>query len=568
MTRQLAVWLLLTAAAPVAAQVALPGPAQIPQAQRRFDTQTAPAVPQRGELPSAPDAIAPPPGSENVQFVLREIEVVGATRYAADVWRPLYASRLNQTSSLADLYAIADQISAQYRRDGYLLSLAIVPEQDVEDGRVEIRVVEGWIERATFTQPLPGSDAHPHGLADRIIASQPLMASVLERNLLLIGDLPGLNVQSVLRPSPSTFGAADLDIVTQYTPWEGFVSIDNQGSRYIGPYALSAGISGYSLLGFYEQADLTVAVDPFDDTMQYGQGVFTLPVHASGALTGDTFQIAGLHSRAQPDLPEAIFPFDTRSTSTEWRATYFVPAIRSRERNLSLRLSFLWRDLENRVTDFPRDSFNPVEEHVRVLQPRFTYDRVGHRNGIWIVDAALNIGLDAFGASKDSDPRLIREDADGKFVYLSGMAARLQPLGPGFSLFGRVDFQWSDDRLPTTERYGVGGMQLGAGYAPGTLTGDDAIGVRMELRYGAETSRSFVPGYQFYAHADYGRVWDHDSPRRDYESLSSIGVGARINVTRSLSFNPEVAHQLSGRPNDCIDCRHETRFLFSLTQRF
>lgn len=176
--------------------------------------------------------------------------------------------------------------------------------------------------------------------------------------------------------------------------------------------------------------------------------------------------------------------------------------------------------------------------------------------------------MDAFGASKDSDPRLIREDADGKFVYLSGMAARLQPLGPGFSLFGRVDFQWSDDRLPTTERFGVGGMQLGAGYAPGTLTGDDAVGVRLELRHGSETGRSFVSGYQLYAHTDYGRAWDHDAPDRDYQSLSSVGVGARVNLTPSLSFNLEVAHQLSGRPNDCIDCRHETRFLFSLTQRF
>lgn len=93
-----------------------------------------------------------------------------------------------------------------------------------------------------------------------------------------------------------------------------------------------------------------------------------------------------------PDLPEAIFPFETRSASTEWRATYFVPAIRSRERNLSLRLSLLWRDLENRVTDFPRDSFNPVEEHVRILQPRFTYDRVGRHNGIWLVDARSTSG--------------------------------------------------------------------------------------------------------------------------------------------------------------------------------
>ena len=36
---------------------------------------------------------------------------------------------------------------------------------------------------------------------------------MLERNLLLIGDLPGVTVQGILEPSPSTFGAARLRVV-------------------------------------------------------------------------------------------------------------------------------------------------------------------------------------------------------------------------------------------------------------------------------------------------------------------------------------------------------------------
>ena len=560
--------LALLAAAPAVAQIALPGPAQAPQIQRRFDTQTQPTMPSQEGLPTVPDSIAPPPGAETVRFMLRGLDVVGSTVYTPDQWRSLYASLIGQTISLADLYRIADRITAKYRQDGYLLSLAIVPEQKVDNGRVVIRIIEGHIDRVTFTKPLPGSHALPNGLVNRITASQPLTAAALERNVLLIGDLPGINVQSVLRPSPSTFGAADLDIVTQHTPWEGFVSIDNQGSRYIGPYALSAGVSEYSLLGLFEQTDVTMAVDPFDHSMYYGQGVFTLPVHSSGPLAGDTFQIAALYSQARPDLPPQVFPFNTRSIDTEWRVTYFVPVIRSRDQNLSARLSFIWRDLDNLITDLPRDPINPTEEHVRILQPRLTYDKVDSLNGVSIIDMTLNIGLDVFGASRNSDLRLIRQDADGQFVYLKGMLARLQPLTTHFSLFGRFDFQLSSDRLPTTERFGVGGPQLGTGYAPGTLTGDDAIGARLELRYGFETSKNFISGFQLYMHGDYGQVHDRGTLDQFNQSLSSVGVGARMNLFKSLAFNPEITQQLSGRPTDCLNCRRETRFLFSLTQRF
>ncbi|MEJ0041159.1 MAG: hypothetical protein WDM81_02520 [Rhizomicrobium sp.] len=41
-----------------------------------------------------------------------------------------------------------------------------------------------------------------------------------------------------------------------------------------------------------------------------------------------------------------------------------------------------------------------------------------------------------------------------------------------------------------------------------------------------------------------------------------------MNLFETLSFNPEIAYQLSGRPADCLGCAHETRFLFNVTKRF
>jgi hemolysin activation/secretion protein len=554
---------------PVMAQVSLPGPAQVPQAQKRFEPPPAALrATEPDALPKPPAPIAPPKGAESVRFVLSEIRFAGMTVYPPGALRPFYSQLVGQQISVLDLYALADRITDKYRRDGYLLSLAIVPEQQVENGRVTIQIVEGFVDQLHFSGPIDGTARYPKGFAGQIAASRPLTADALERNILLIGDLPGVNVQTVLKPSATTLGAADLDIVLRQTPFEGFVSFDNHGSRFLGPYALSGGLSAHSRLGLYEQIDLTFAVDPFDRTMFYGQGNFTIPLHNAGTLAGDTLQFSLVYSEAKPKLPARIFPFKTRSENVEGRMTYAAPIIRSRDDNLTARLSFGWRDLQNRIIDLPDDRFNPAEEHVRVLQPRITYDVVDASNGVSIVDIALNLGLDIFGASKRGDPRLVRLNADGQFAYLTGMVAHFQPVARGFSLYAQAEFQLADGPLPTTERMGLGGPRLGAGFAPGNYTGDQGIAARIEARYGTEIGAGFLTGYQLYAHFDYGFTSDATKGPDDWNDLASIGVGARLNLFRGLAINPEIARQLSGTASDCLDCGHETRFLFSITQRF
>jgi hemolysin activation/secretion protein len=553
---------------PALAQINLPGPAQIPQAQQRFEPEPPPLRTAPGALPRPTAVTAPPLGADQILFTLRRVTFNGSTLYSAEDLGPIYAPLVGHEVSLADLYAVAAQVTDRYRRDGYLLSIALVPEQQVEDGAVSIQIVEGFIGAARLDGRIDGPRDLPQGLADRITASRPLQSEDLERRVLLIGDLPGVNVQSVLHPSRTTFGAADLDVVVRQTPWAGFLSLDNLGSRYLGPYALSAGLSEYSRLGRYEQIDLTGAIDPDHQDMGYIHGAVTVPLHGSGPLVGDTLQLAGLYSRAEPDIPEDVFPFKTRSVSAEGRLTYFVPLIRSRDQNLSARQSFIWRDLSNRITDLPEDARNPGEEHVRIWQSRLTYDVVDRSNAVSIIDVVGNVGLGIFGASRNADPRLIRQDGDGQFFYVSGTAARLQPLTTHVALYARTDFQYSGQPLPTTERFGLGGPNAGVGYAPGNITGDSGLDVRIEARYGRETGLNSITGFQLYGRYDYGFTSDHTSGPDDWNSLSTVGLGVRLNLFKALAFNPEISRQLSGRPADCSRCSRETRLLFSLTQRF
>lgn len=78
----------------------------------------------------------------------------------------------------------------------------------------------------------------------------------------------------------------------------------------------------------------------------------------------------------------------------------------------------------------------------------------------------------------------------------------------------------------------------------------------------------WLNGFQLYGYYTYGFASDQTPGADDWNSLSSLGLGIRLNLFDSFALNPEISHQLSGHTSDCIDCDHETRVLFSVTERF
>lgn len=553
-------------ASPAVAQTnPLPGPAQPGQIQDRF--RPGPSEPA---IRTPPPVSAPrqpiPPGSEAVRFRLADVRITGLTVYGPDQLRAYYGSLVGTDVSLADMINVANAMTARLREDGYILSQVVVPEQTIADGVIELQAIEGFVDEVVVEGDIQGPRRIIDEFTAKIRAARPLTAKVLERNLLLIGDLPGVNVQGILEPSPSTFGAARLRVVIKHLRAEGFVTGDNRGSRFVGPWTVSVGGSAYSQLGQYEQLDALVAFTPGTEEWQYVQGQVTFPV--GPPASGDTLQFFVAGAQTRPDIPVDIFPFESRATDFEGRVTYFTPVVRSRVQNLSGLFSFIWRDERVRTIDIAEDAFNPTRDHVRMLQIRGTYDLTDSLFGVSLLDLAVNQGIGIFGGSDTSDPVSRRTGADSSFTYLNGTVARLQGLGGGFQLYGEVNGQYSFQPLLPTERFGVGGSRFGRGYPPGNITGDHGAAGKLELRYGDRMGLQFFDSYQLYTFVDAGRVWDRGEGAARPTDLATIGGGARLNLTEKVSVNPEIAHQLTDPPADKPSARHETRFLVSVEVRF
>ena len=116
-------------------------------------------------------------------FVLHAISITGASVVPHDRLVTTYQPYLGKKVSQADLAAIAQAISDLYREAGFHLSRAIVPPQDIADGRVHIHVIEGSITEIE----LKGAGAEQFGvrpMLSPVLAEHPSRLATLERQLL------------------------------------------------------------------------------------------------------------------------------------------------------------------------------------------------------------------------------------------------------------------------------------------------------------------------------------------------------------------------------------------------
>ncbi len=224
------------------AQVVPPGAQIVPPSDQpgrereRFERPPVPLAQPGGPAISVP-GIEAPPGAAETKLVIRQIRIVGATVYTAAQLAELYADLVGKTVTLKAVYDLAQRITAKYGGDGYVLSRAIVPVQELDPNGavVKIQVVEGYIETVEWPSQLSAYRDFFSYYASRISAERPVNIRTIERYLLLAGDLPGLKFKNSIKPHPSKVGAAILVVEVTPKPVDFFGRVDNRGTPARGP---------------------------------------------------------------------------------------------------------------------------------------------------------------------------------------------------------------------------------------------------------------------------------------------------------------------------------------------
>jgi hemolysin activation/secretion protein len=502
-------------------------------------------------------------GSGEPIFVLGGIRIEGASAFEAGDIESAWRSLVGQPVSLADLEAIAADITAIYRRTGFILSQAYVPAQTIEEGVATIEIVEGFVDRLEVAGGGSAGRQSASRLFARVPDGRPANIATIERAVLLSRDLLGGSVETVLQPSPAVLGAADMTVVLERKPIAGFAALDNRSSRRFGRATGSAGVSLFGLLGGAERLDILVSGDLEHGRTLFGRADLGVPLlgleaPADGAILG--LRVEGGRGAPSVGTPGLRVVSEEIAVVSDFR----LPLIRSREQNLSVRAALEWRRSDSETT-LAGQGFRSRDSLV-VAEAGLSWDRVDRVGGVNVIDVGLRQGIAIGSASVSGDPAFAgRPD----FIRAFGRVARLQRLGGDLSLYAEAIWQLSGGILPGGERFGLGGGTIGRGFAPGNTTGDSGYGVRLELR------RQFdLPGggaaAEVYLFGDQGRARDRSRARdgERWEGLASVGIGARIDIKPWLTVLPEIVRQLDGDVADRAGRRRETRFLVGAVARF
>ncbi len=528
----------LAVAAAVQAQAQTQPPPDAGSLQRQIEQGQTPPLPRA----QRPEPTRPPefkPGGD-IAVTVQRFEFRGNQRLADAPLQAAVAPWLNRPLSFADLQAAAAAAATVYREAGWIVR-AYLPQQEIGGGTVTIEIIEAVLGQAQL-QSAADLRLNPERARAMVLAAQPLgqplNADAIDRALLIVQDLPGVNARGNLAAGQND-GETDLVVQLSARPlWAGEVGVDNTGARSTGDWRLTGTVYANSPLSLGDQATASLIHTKGQD---YLRGAWSLPLGDNG-LRGSVNVSALDYKVVHADF--AALDLEGRSFNTGVSLNY--PLIRSTARNLYLGAAADFKDYKN-------SSAGVATSDYKVRSATFTLS--GSQYDEWLggglTQGALGlvVGNVNLGGSPNEASDAAAARTQGSYRKINYSAGRQQTLLSDLSLYAGLSGQLASKNLDSSERFYLGGAQGVRAYPASEAGGSDGTLVNLELRYRWDDAFSFTGFY------DWGRVKvNHDSSfngaaLKNSLSLQGLGLSAGWATPVGANLKLSWAHRLGDNPN-------------------
>jgi hemolysin activation/secretion protein len=499
-----------------------------------LDRQTAPRAQPGGPAVSLPSTVAPE-GAAKINLTVRQIRIVGSTVYSAEQLAPLYQPLIGRRVPLQAIYDLAQAITAKYGADGYVLSRAIVPPQELAPGGavVRIEVVEGYVDKVEWPAKLARYRDFFSYYASKITSERPANVRTMERYLLLANDLPGLKFTSSLRASKTNRNASTMVVEVAEKPVDLFARVDNRGTQSRGPWQYYLSPTFQNLAGAHEALTLAYAGVYRQVLTPEGLTVFVNASYGWGYPGGQILEALN---------------FKTRSTYVEGGA--YSPIVRTRERNLTATALMFMSESYSFINADQNNPFNV--DRLRGVRLRLEGDMADRLNGINQFSTTLSQGIEGLGSTENGQPFASRPAGRVDFTKLEVFVSRIQPLPARFSAQIAGYGQYGFTPLLSPEQCSYGGRVFGRAYDPSDLLGDSCLMGFVELRYDLPTGAALAPSTQLYTYVDKGYRYIKSAPvgLDATATAASAGAGVRLNWQNHVNVDLSAAKAIEGFRND------------------
>lgn len=488
-----------------------PTPAPVP-------TDSKPAV-----TPSptgTPTPVPSPPTTAPQTIQVQKINVTGSTVFGTEQLNPIVQPFEGRSLTTEQLREVADKITQLYLDRGYITSRAILTDQTISNGIVEIRVIEGSLEEITIegTGKRRVNDSYIRSRV-QLGAKTPLNTGQLEDQLRLLRADPLFeNIEASLRAG-SAIGKSKLIVrVTEANFFEGSVGIDNYSPPSVGSERLGLNLLYRNLTGHGD----AIAASYYHTTRSGADNwdfTYRLPVNP---MNGTLQLRTSLNTNK---IVESAFSFfDIQGDSQLYEISFSQPIVRSPREEFSLSLGFAYQRSSALAGPFPISPGADAEGITKTSVIKFGQDYLRRdARGAWSVRSLFSIGTDWFGATRNPDPT-----PDSRFFSWLGQVQRVQVLNENNFLIAGADIQLTPDILLSSQQFVIGGGQSLRGYRQNIRAGDNGVRFSLEDRITLQRNEAGISTLQLAPFFDAGTVWNtkgNPSQLPSQRFLAGLGLG-------------------------------------------
>jgi len=461
------------------------------------------------------------------EIEVKEIKIVGNTLFSLEELKPFVKAYEGKSVTFADLQKAASVITNEYRKQGYILAKAYIPEQKIIAGVVEIAVLEGSIGEIKV------EGSHKYYSSEFIkkhfnFKNNIFNQNDIERAILVLNEYPRLKVKATLQAGkePAT---TDIIITAENAmPVNLTLDYNNFGSKYVSRSRFGATFDVGNL--FMEGAIFSIRGVSGDnpDDMLFARASYSIPLNTLGTRLGAYYAIGDY------ELGREFAVLKMKGKIESYGIYVSHPFIRKRLQSLTAELGFDAKNITQEIlgTEVSKDK-------IRSLRGGIAYESTD-TTGRSLASLFITQGLGNNLGGMDNNSRFAsRHGADNRFTKANIDVMRIQRILPPVFLILKGTGQWALDSLVATEQFSIGGADTVRGYPLGEFSGDDGYNITGEFRISPLENKEIAQLALFIDHGWYN-IKNPAVGQTKSDSLTGSGAGLRFNLPHDINIRFDV----------------------------
>ncbi len=491
------------------------------------------------------------PESE-IKIMVNEIRFTGQDVIPEETLRDIVDGQIHRELTFDELAAVVRSVSDYLHVKGYVTAIAYLPTQEVRDGVVTVDVMLGKYGEIAFDNRSALLTSRAMGLMNDNVTGRFIMKNELDRALLVLNDIPGVEAHAYLSPGKET-GTADNVVRLDLTERSGgALYVDNYGSRYTGRFRMGGTYHWNNLTHVGDQLRLSYLQSNIGRIHNF-DAQYELPVGNDG-----TFMGVGV-SRTDYDLGRQYAQLDATGTSNDLRVYSRTPLKRTFYNSLYFNTQLAYSKVSDRIDYYGYDA----QKHG--LSFRFGFDG-DYRNAH---SASTYKLMHTVGRmTMENDMARIAgalNDTVGTYNKTNLDVYHVQRLDDHFTLTASLSAQYAWHPLDSSEKMYIGGYNAVRAFPQGEHGGDIGTVFSTELQY-----QFGDPHFKLAAFYDVGYARDK---KRDMlgddgaDTLAGAGLGLIWTNGGSSYARLDYAFPLSDRYSSTEGRRLDGMFWFQFVQK-